>query len=71
MTIVSAPGSSANLGPGFDVLGLAVACYVRASDEPFGMDDTPCGPDHIARIAYQMAGGISPMYFDQPRESRA
>lgn len=64
MTIVSAPGSSANLGPGFDVLGLAVACHVRASDEPFGNDDTPCGADHIARIAYEMAGGTAPLYFD-------
>lgn len=64
VTIVSAPGSSANLGPGFDVLGLAVACHVRAADEPFHADDTPCGPEHIARIAYEMAGGSAPLYFD-------
>jgi len=64
VTIVSAPGSSANLGPGFDVLGLAVACHVRAGDEPFHVEDDPCGPDHIARIAYEMAGGTSPLFFD-------
>lgn len=64
MTTVSAPGSSANLGPGFDVLGLAVSCHVQASDSPFGADDQPCGEDHIARIAYEMAGGRSPLYFD-------
>ncbi len=64
VTIVSAPGSSANLGPGFDVLGLAVACHVRAADEPFHEDDTPCGSDHIARIAYEMSGGTAPIYFD-------
>ncbi len=64
VTIVSAPGSSANLGPGFDVLGLAVACHVRAGDTPFGDDDEPCRPDHIARIAYEMAGGTDPLFFD-------
>lgn len=64
VTIVSAPGSSANLGPGFDVLGLAVACHVRAADEPLKAEDAPCGPDHIARIAYEMAGGTGPLFFD-------
>lgn len=58
---VQAPGSSANLGPGFDVLGLAVARYVWASDEGEG---EPCGPDHIARIAYEQAGGSAPIWFD-------
>ncbi len=64
VTIVSAPGSSANLGPGFDVLGIAVACYVRAADTPLTKDDQPCPPDHIARIAYEMAGGTDPLFFD-------
>lgn len=64
VTIVSAPGSSANIGPGFDVLGLAVACHVRAADTPFDVDDQPCRPDHIARIAYEMAGGTDPLFFD-------
>lgn len=64
VTTVSAPGSSANLGPGFDVLGLAVACHVRAADTPFTDDDRPCGPDHIAQIAYEMAGGTEPLFFD-------
>ncbi len=68
MTIVTAPGSSANLGPGFDVLGLAVACAVRAANEPLptsaNNDGTPCGPDHIARIAYEMAGGTKDIFFD-------
>ena len=58
---MQAPGSSANLGPGFDVLGLAVARYVWASDEGPG---EPCGPDHIARIAYEKAGGSGPIWFD-------
>ncbi len=58
---VRAPGSSANLGPGFDVLGLAVARYVWAADEG---DGEPCGPDHIARIAYEQAGGTGQIWFD-------
>ncbi len=58
---VRAPGSSANLGPGFDVLGLAVARYVWAAD---GGEGAPCGPDHIARIAYEQAGGTGPIWFD-------
>ncbi len=61
MTRVQAPGSSANLGPGFDVLGVAVARYVWANDE--GQGDC-CGPDHIARIAYEQAGGTEPLWFD-------
>lgn len=58
---VRAPGSSANLGPGFDVLGLAVARYVWADDEGRG---ERCGPDHIARIAYEAAGGTGAIWFD-------
>lgn len=58
---VRSPGSSANLGPGFDVLGLAVARYVWAADEGVG---EPCGPDHIARIAYEWAGGRGPIWFE-------
>ena len=56
-----APGSSANLGPGFDVLGVAFTRYAWASNEP-GEGD-PCGPDHIARIAYEQAGGEGPIWF--------
>lgn len=57
---VRAPGSSANLGPGFDVLGLAVARYVWASDAGEG---EPCWPEHIARIAYEQAGGTGQIWF--------
>jgi homoserine kinase len=61
MMRVRSPGSSANLGPGFDVLGLAVRRYVWASDDGEG---EPCRPDHIARIAYEWAGGTGPIWFD-------
>jgi homoserine kinase len=60
VTCVRAPGSSANLGPGFDVLGVALSRYVWASDEPGG---DHCGPNHIARIAYEKAGGDGDLWF--------
>ena len=55
--IVTAPASSANLGPGFDCLGLAL-------DLPFGLavDEQPEGwlaaePTHPAVVAFVAAGG--------------
>lgn len=54
---VSAPGSSANLGAGFDVLGLAVDLRAEAGvgDAPYGaqmIDDR-----HPATVAYKQLGG--------------
>lgn len=57
--IVRVPGSSANLGPGFDALGMAVALYAEA-----GLVDgaVPAGArvadqHHPASIAFARAGG--------------
>ena len=61
MTTVRAPGSSANLGPGFDVLGLAVTRHAWVSDQGSG---DPCPPGHIARIAYETAGGRGDIWMD-------
>ncbi len=56
VTVVRSPGSTANLGPGFDVAGLAVNRYVWCGDEPFdGAEE--CWDDHVARIAHDAAGG--------------
>jgi len=55
--IVAAPASSANLGPGFDVLGLALDLpFTFAVDED---DDTllACEANHPAAVAYREAGG--------------
>jgi homoserine kinase len=61
---VRAPGSSANIGPGFDVLGVAVSRYVWAADSPQGEASSgPCGADHIARIAFEQAGGSGDIWF--------
>ena len=45
------------------MLGIAVGCHVRAANEPTGSGH-PCGPDHIARIAYDLAGGSGEVFFD-------
>ena len=61
-----APGSSANLGPGFDALGLAVALYVEVDIEPAERlvvrtdgegADVPQDATHLAaRVAAQVTG---------------
>ncbi|HUP85566.1 MAG TPA: homoserine kinase [Acidimicrobiales bacterium] len=51
------PASTANLGPGFDALALALSLYVEVDVEPAGElriigtgegSDLPTGPDHLA-----------------------
>ena len=61
MTTVKAPGSSANLGPGFDALGVAISRHAWISDEG---DGPPCPPGHIARVAYETAGGQGDIWLD-------
>ncbi len=64
MTIVRAPASSANLGPGFDVLGLALDRYAFASDEGDASGSAEhCWDNHIARIAFEAAGGKGDVWF--------
>lgn len=60
------PASSANLGPGFDVLALALSLYVEVSVEPADEltvtatgegADLPAGPEHLAaRVAAGVVG---------------
>jgi homoserine kinase len=61
-----APASSANLGPGFDTLAVAVGCYVEVTVEPadrlqvhttgYGAE-LPADDSHLAvRVAIQVAG---------------
>jgi homoserine kinase len=63
---VRAPASSANLGPGFDTLAIALACFVEVSVEPaerlevhasgYG-SDLPGDATHLAaRVATRVAG---------------
>ena len=60
MTIVRVPGSSANLGPGFDGLGMALSLYAELG--VVGIDDMPergkvADEHHPATIAFRDAGG--------------
>ena len=65
--LARAPASSANLGPGFDALALAVGCYVEVEAEPAGRltvraegegAELAADPSHhlAARVATQVAG---------------
>lgn len=57
---VQAPATSANLGPGFDSLGLALSLYdtVRASILPSGLEVTVTGPA-LTRLAAAMSTSSS------------
>jgi homoserine kinase len=56
--IVSAPASSANLGPGFDCLGLAVELPFELADErPAGEGWLQAEATHPAAVAFVAAGG--------------
>jgi len=60
VTIVRVPGSSANLGPGFDGLGMALGLYADVG--VVGVDDVPergkvADEHHPATIAFRSAGG--------------
>lgn len=60
MTSVRVPGSSANLGPGFDGLGMALALYADVGI--VGVDAAPDRAQHVdehhpATIAFHAAGG--------------
>ncbi|MEL7210020.1 MAG: homoserine kinase, partial [Actinomycetota bacterium] len=61
MTCVRAPGSSANLGPGFDVLGIALSRHVWIGDDGIGR---PCPADDPAAVAHRLAGGRGPIWID-------
>ncbi len=52
---VRVPGSSANLGPGFDVLALAVDRYYELSDEPLDGFET-VGSDDLVWTALKRTG---------------
>ncbi len=63
---VVAPASSANLGPGFDALGLALDLPFRlvVGDDPGGLH--PCEPTHPAAKAFVDAGGSGPLWWQSP-----
>lgn len=60
MTVLRVPASSANLGPGFDALGMALTLYLDAGvvglDEA-DVDAKEADDTHPAQVAFRRAGG--------------
>ena len=61
--IISAPASSANLGPGFDALALTldVDFFIALNEQPKGGAWEPATDVHPAVVAYRKAGGVTPL----------
>ena len=58
---VRVPATSANLGPGFDVLGLALSLYAEigvVDVDPMPSDASIADEGHPAHIAFARAGGV-------------
>ena len=65
--IVRVPASSANLGPGFDALGMALTIYADVIVEPVlddpVLDDAQLVDEHHpASIAFRRNGGEGPLW---------
>jgi len=60
--VVRAPASSANLGAGFDVFGLALDLYAEAGVGPAPDGAVAIDDNHPGRIAFDMFGGSGPMW---------
>jgi homoserine kinase len=63
--LVRVPASSANLGPGFDALGMALSLHLEARLEPSG-DVDPAEEGHPAVKAFRMLGGEGALYITSP-----
>lgn len=60
--IIRVPATSANLGPGFDTLGCALAMYAEFSlDAPAG-GRAPIDDHHVAMKAFRSGGGDGPLW---------
>ena len=58
---VTAPASSANLGAGFDAIGLALDLpFTFVVGETSPDDMLPCDEHHPASVAFGLAGGVAP-----------
>jgi homoserine kinase len=70
VTVVRVPASTANLGPGFDALGMALSLTAELGviDETTGDDDRARAVDrhHPASIAFEAAGGTGELWVRSP-----
>lgn len=78
--IVRVPASSANLGPGFDSLGMALSLHLEAStDGPVGDERlgagagvgagagaAPVDAHHPTAVAFERLGGVGPVWVRSP-----
>lgn len=60
---VVAPASSANLGAGFDVFGLAVSMYAEVGVGATPDDAATVDEHHPARVPFERLGGTGPLWF--------
>ena len=60
--VVRAPASSANLGPAFDVLGLALDLPADVGVGAPPTDARAADPHHPARLAFEALGGIGELW---------
>ncbi len=66
MTAVRVPASSANLGAGFDVLGMALSLYATVGYGDCPPEATVADERHPATIAFRRAGGTGPIWVHSP-----
>lgn len=70
--IIRVPASSANLGPGFDALGMALTLYAEvglgdpAVDAASGSQAYVAEPTHPAAVAFRTHGGEGPLWVRSP-----
>jgi homoserine kinase len=70
LIVARVPASSANLGPGFDALGMALTLYaeigVADSTEPRPARAQPIGERHPADVAFRLGGGRGALWVRSP-----
>lgn len=63
---VRVPASSANLGAGFDVLGMALSLHAEVGIGPPPDDAREAEPNHPASVAFRRLGGDGPLWVRSP-----
>lgn len=64
--IVQVPASSANLGPGFDTLGMALTLHLEAGIVGPTAERAPVDEHHPAQVAFRKVGGEGRLWVHSP-----
>ena len=59
---VRVPASSANIGPGFDVLGMALSLHLEAGFGTSPADSIEAIENHPTLVAFRHCGGDGPLW---------